>query len=263
MDEYMQKPRFLFPALLLAVLTPVAALADDYRVEVKGSLDRDMPSGSTLGDANTFSLGSTWYFAPVSTDDVPLAEAAYLGRASNLSAIAARFEWEFESLDTHLNAQAARVGYYVPDTMFYAAVGVSRGQNVTAINSTIVQKEYVTTWFGTLGVAPLDGLLITTSLQEHGYDPNVTVRHVGKLPNKHYYAGSVSIVDPDHGDTSFGLDFDYYFDATSSLGFGYEDGGDRWELRAEKFLSKSWAAGASAFTANHGDGVGIHVTWRH
>lgn len=136
----MIKPRYVAPALLLA-LSPVAALADDYRIEVDGAFLRDMPSGDTLGDANTWTLWSTWYFAPVSTHNVPLAEAAFLGRASNVTAVAARIGWKFESLDTHLNAQAAQVGYYIPNTMFYAAVGVSRGQSITAIDSTIVEKD--------------------------------------------------------------------------------------------------------------------------
>jgi hypothetical protein len=262
MDGYMTKLRSLASVFLLA-LAPAAAVAEDFRLEVQGGFDRDLPSGDTFGDFDTLTLAGTWYFAPVSTDGVPLAEAAFLGRASSLSAIAARFEWQFESLDTHLNAQAARVGYYFPGTMFYAGVGVSRGQSITAISSTIVQKEYVTDWFGTLGIAPLDGLLITTDLQEHGYDPNITARYVGKLPNDHFYAGSVSMVDPDRGDTSFGLDFDYYFDESSSLGVGYADGDDQWELRAEKFFSKSWAFGVSASTADSGDGFGVHVTWRH
>lgn len=265
----MTKLRNLAPWLLLA-FAPAAALADDYRWEVEGALKRDMPSFEGVGDADTLTLAGTWYFAPVSTDGVPLAEAAYLGRASSLSAIASRFHWRSDSLDTHLNAQGARVGYYLPGTMFYGSVGVSHGQNVTVLfpdlndlNSIIVQKEYSTEWSGTLGIAPLDGLLITTNFQDHGYDPNVTARYVGKLPNNHFYAGSVSLVDPDLGDTSFGLDFDYYIDESFSLGAGYDDGGDQWELRAEKFFSKSWALGASVSTADGGDSVGIHVTWRH
>jgi hypothetical protein len=212
-------------------------------------------------------LTGTWYFAPVSIDGVPLAEAAFLGRASSLSATAARLE----VLNTHQSARAASLGYYLPGTMFYAGVGISRLQYRTTdiliedgTNwTTIVRKEHDTNWSGTLGIAPLDGLLITTNFQEDGYDPNITARYVGKLPNDHFYAGSVSIVDSDWGDTSFGLEFDYYFDESSSLGVGYADRRDRWELRAEKFFAKSWAVGVSASTDDFEDGFGIHVTWRH
>jgi hypothetical protein len=259
MDGYMTKLRRLVPALMLA-LVPAATLADDYRLEVRGNFDRDQPAGEVFDDVDILSVSGTWYFKPVSTDGVPLAEAAFLGRASSVSAIVARFDSFFGE---HLNVQAANVGFYFPESIFFASAGFSRGQQVTAVNSTITQKEYFTTWFGSLGVAPLDGLLISTRFQEHGYDPNITARHVGKLPNGRFYAGSVSIVDPDQGDTSFGLDFDYFFDESTSLGTGYEDGGDRWELRAEKFFSGNWAAGVSAYTADGMDGFGVHLTWRN
>jgi hypothetical protein len=205
-------------------------------------------------------LAGTWYFAPVSTDNVPLAEAAFLGRASSLSAIAA----QVDLLGIRLNAGNASVGYYIPGTMFYAGVGVSRDEDLIFLSSTTALTEYRTTWSGTLGIAPLDGLLLTTDFQEHGYDPNITARYVGKLPNNHFYAGSVYVAD--HGGydgTSYGLDFEYYLDDSTSLGLGFDDVGNRWELRGEKFFSKSWAAGVSAHTADFDDGFGVHVTWRH
>src|SRR5262245_32069582 len=91
MDGYMTKLRNLATELLVA-LAPAAALADDYQWEVKGAYDRDLPDDDFFGEPDTVSLTGTWYFKPVSTEGVPLAEAAYLGRASSLSAIAARFE---------------------------------------------------------------------------------------------------------------------------------------------------------------------------
>jgi len=255
----MTKLRSLAPVLLLA-LAPAAALADDYRFEITGAFDRDLPAGDFFDDIDTTTLSGTWYFKPVSTDGVPLAEAAFLGRSSYLSAIAARFDGFF---DTHLNAQGASVGFYIPETIFFVGGGGSRGQAVTAINSTIVQKEYFTSWFGTVGVAPLDGLLISTHLEEGGYDPNITARYVGKLPNSHFYAGSVDLVDPDGGDISYRADFDYYFNDSTSLGVGYAHNGDVIELRAEKFFSKTWSAGVSAYTSDGQEGFGFNVSWRH
>ena len=135
--------------------------------------------------------------------------------------------------------------------------------HLIGLSSTTVLTEHNTTWSGALGIAPLDGLLLTTDFQEHGYDSNITARYVGKLPNNHFYAGSVNLADNDDFGTTFGLDFDYYFDDSTSLGMGFDDVGNRWELRGEKFFSKSWAAGVSAYTADRIDGFGVHVTWRH
>lgn len=254
----MTKLRILAPVLMLG-LAPAAALADDYRFEVKGAFDRDVPTGDFY-DINTTALYGTWYFQPVSIDGVPLSEASFLGRSSYLSAVVARFDG---FVDTDQNAMAASVGYYIPGTMFFVGGGASRVESVIGVSSTVVLKRYDTTWVGTLGIAPLDGLLISTNFLKGGYDPNVTAKYVGKLPDHHYYSGSVSLVDPDFGDTTFAIDFDYYFDESSSLGVGYDHAGDRWELRAEKFFSKTWAAGVSANTADGSAGFGFNVTWRH
>ena len=255
-------------SLLFIALAPAAALADDYQFEVRGGFEQ---LGSDAFD-EVASLGGTWYFAPVSTNNVPQAEAAYLGRASFLSGGLALIDFQGTTLD----AEDVKVGYYLPGTMFYAAVGALHEENAIAFSSTFTETRYDTRWFGTLGIAPLDGLMVTTDFHEHGYDPNITARYVGKLPNNHFYAGSVTLADTGYGQTAYGLDFDYYFDDSTSVGVGFDGGGgrfdsdarlvngaDRLELRAEKFFSKSWAAGVSAYTAKFDDGFGVHVTWRH
>ncbi len=250
----------VFPLVLMLVALATPSVADDYRFEVRGTFDRDQPDGDFPGgDPETLQLQGAWFFEPVSTKGVPLAEAAFLGRASRVSAVAARFE----VFDEHLDARGASVAYYFPGDLFYASASVSRAENITAINSTIVQKDHDTRWFGAVGVTPLDGLLITTDFGEDGYDPNVTARHVGKLRNSHFYAGSVGVVKPDRGDTFFTLGFDYYLDDTASLGVAYADGSERITLRGRKFFSQAWAVGASACKAEGSDGFAIDVTWRH
>jgi hypothetical protein len=258
MDGFMTTRRRWAPALLLC-LAPAAVFADDFRWEVRGSFDRSLDSGYLAEDTDVLALSGTWFFEPVSTDAVPLAEAAFLGRASSLGAVVGRLD----VFDTHLDAQAVNVSYYFPGDLFYASVVASRGEYITGLSSTMVVTEHDTSLSGKVGIAPLEGLLITTDLREQGYDPNITARHVGKLPNGRFYAGSVSVIDPDLGDTSFGLDFDYYFDESVSLGVGYEDADDQWQVRAEKFFGESWAVGASASTNDYGDGIGISVSWRH
>jgi hypothetical protein len=257
-------------SVLLLALAPAAALADDYRFDIKGAFDRATPSDDFFGDFDTTRLAGSWYFAPVSTDGRPLAEAAFLGRASSVDVSLAHYT----AFERDLSGQAASVSYYIPGTMLYAAAGARHLEFPTILNSAGASGlDDDTNWFGTIGIAPLDGLLVTTSLGEGGYQPNIAARYVGKLPNDHFYAGSVSILDPDGGDTAYKIDFDYYLDRTFSLGAGYRTfnlgadvytlGRNQWEIRAEKFLSSSWAVGASAYTADGADGFGLHVTWRH
>ncbi len=251
----------LAAAALLSMAAAPAAVADDYRAELQGTYVQLLAPGD-FPDLDAFYVQGRWYFAPVKTDGVPLAEAAFLGRASSVSLAAARFEGSFGVDVFHLNSQAASVGYYIPGTMFFAGVAASRSQHVTAVSSTIVQKDYDNHWSGTVGIAPLDGLLITTGFHEDGYDPNITARYVGKLPNAHYYAGSISVVDPDQGDTSFGIDFDYYFDDTFSAGVAYQDGSESLTGKVRKFFTPRFSLGGSYTSAEFSDSFEVDIAWR-
>ncbi len=240
------------PALCVlgSLALPAISVADDFQTEVGFDLQRTEFDGAAAPDAESYALGGTWYFEPVNTDGVPLAEAPFLRRSSFVNGGLVRAELGDEKIDI----LALNVGYYLPETIFYGRIGAAYfddfGGDQTNLNAT-------------LGVAPLDGLLVTTDFDEDGWDPNVTARYVGTLPNAHFYAGRASLVDPDGGDAYVALDFDYYLDTATSVGAGYSEGDERLELRARKFFSQSWAAGVSAFTADGADGFGVHITWRN
>jgi hypothetical protein len=53
----------------------------------------------------------------------------------------------------------------------------------------------------------------------------------------------VSLADPEDGDSTVGVEFDYYFDSFK-LGGGYNSGGDRWTARAEVGLPRGFAPDA-------------------
>jgi hypothetical protein len=251
-------------ALAVAILSaaaPAVGLAADYRAEVQGTYTQ-LQGPSDFPDLNAAWVQGRWFFSPVKTDGVPLAEAGFLGRASYISALVARLESSFGVGVHELNAQAANVGYYIPGTMFFAGVSVSRNQYVSAVSSTVVLKDYNTSWSGALGIAPVDGLLISTVVTERGYDPNIMARYVAKLPNSHYYAAAVNIVDPDQGDTSFGVEFDYYFDDTFSAGLAYEDGGETLTGRVRKFFTPRFSVGGSYTNDDYFDTVNVDVALR-
>jgi hypothetical protein len=226
----------------------VSALADDYRGEVTLTADRTNPDGD-FPDVDTFTALGTYYLAPVHTDGLPLAEAAFLNRSGYVNAGAAHVDFGDGDADVY----AANIGYYMPNTIFYGRLGVAHsefsGGGDTNIN-------------GTFGVTPIDGLLLTTDFDEDGWDPNITAKYVGKMANAHYYAITASAVDPDEGDTDVGLDFDYYLDNTFSVGAGYGSGSDSWSLRAQKFFAPRFAVGGHLTTSDDGTGFGASVTWR-
>ena len=104
--------------------------------------------------------------------------------------------------------------------------------------------------------------LVSTEIDEDGWDPNATARYVGKLGNDHYYAASIGVVDPDEGDLDIGLSFDYFLDHTFSLGGGYGSGSDTFSVRAEKFFMPNFAVGGRVYTEDNGDGIGAFIKWR-
>jgi hypothetical protein len=242
--------RKITPLLLCGVFACAGAQADDYRFELGAGFDRALFDGDVSDDdADIFSIGGAFYLKPVPTDGVPLPEAAFLHRSSFVAAQIARVDVGDEEIDL----LGASFGYYIPNTIFYGRIGVTKSE-VGDTDDTSVN--------GTFGVTPIDGLLVTTDFDEDGWDPNATARYVGKLGNDHYYASSISVVDPDDGGLDIGLGFDYYLDHTFSLGGGYGSGSDTFSVRAEKFFMPNFAVGGRIYTDDNGDGLGAFIKWR-
>lgn len=226
----------------------VPALADDYRAELGVGFEHTSFDGDGLPDAREFGVAGTFYLEPVNTDGLPLAEAAFLGRSSFLRAGTARAEFGDEKIDI----LQATFGYYVPETIFYGELSFTYLDDFGPGDRSNIA--------GAFGVTPLDGLLVLTRFDEDGWDPNVSAKYVGKLPNAHYYAATVSAVDPDAGDVDVRLDFDYFLDNTFSVGAGV--GRHDWTFRAEKFFTPGFAVGGRFTAGDDADEIGAGVTWR-
>ena len=238
-----------------AALTPILAFAftsiafaDDYQTEVRLRADRVDPDGGG-GNVDAFTAVGTYFLAPVRTDGLPLAEASFLGRSSFVTAGAVRSEIGDDKIDIY----GASIGYYMPDTIFYGRLGFTYADDLSPGDRS--------NFNGTFGIAPFDGLLLTTNFDEHGWDPNVHAKYVGKMANSHFYAVTVNAVDPDEGDTDVGVDFDYYLDTSFSVGAGYGSGSDTFTVRAQKFFTPNFAVGGHVSTGDDGDGFGASVTW--
>jgi hypothetical protein len=236
-------PVFLASALPFAAPAP----ADDYRAELRLAGEHVNRSDDST-DIDAFDVRGTFYLEPVRTDGLPLAEAAFLNRASYIVASATRIDFGDD-----LTTLAASVGYYVPNTIFFGRLGVAH---------TDFGSGNDTNWNGSFGVTPLDGLLLTTSFDEDGWDPNVAAKYVGRLANSHYYALTASGVDPDGGDTAVGVDFDYFLDLSFKVGGGFNSGDDRVTARAEKFFTPSFSVGAAVYNGDEDSGFGAQVAWR-
>jgi hypothetical protein len=239
--------KFAWTLLASSLAACGAALAEDYRVEVKLAGEH-VDLSNDASDLDAVDVRGIFYLEPVRTDGLPLAEAAFLNRSSYASVNASRFD--FEDDFTVLNAS---LGYYVPDTIFFGRLGFTHVDFGPGNDQN---------WNGTFGVTPFDGLLLSTDFDENGWDPNVTAKYVGKLANAHYYAVTASAVDPDGGDTAVGIDFDYFLDLTFKVGGGFNTGDDRFTARAEKFFTPSFSVGAAVYAGDDTNGVFAQVAWR-
>jgi hypothetical protein len=231
------------------VFASSAGFADDYRAEVRLSGEH-VNLDDESSDIDLFSATGTYYLEPVRTDGLPLAEAAFLGRSSFAAVGAARSEFG----DGKIDIFAASLGYYMPDTIFYGRLGFTYLDDFSPGDRSIFN--------GTFGVTPFDGLLVSTDFDEDGWDPNVTAKYVGQMANSHFYAASISAVDPDEGDTAVGVNFDYFLDTTFKVGGGFNSGDDRFSVRAEKFFTPSFAVGGSLYTGDDANGISASVAWR-
>jgi hypothetical protein len=239
------------PILAVAgLIVPLTAQAEDFRFQVQAVYDQ-IDFDDADEDADSLLGIGTFFFKPVPTDGVPVGEAAYIHRSSYLDVAAQGVEFG----DADADALAANLGYHFTDTVLsilFARIGVVQ---------TDVSGEDDTTWNGTLGIVPIPRLFFGTDFTEDDWDPNVTARYAGELANKHWYAASVTVADPDEGDTDVGVEFDYYFPAFK-LGGGFSSGTDLWNVRAEVGLPQGFALQGRVFGDDGGDGFGLQLTWR-
>lgn len=243
--------------VVAALAASAAAQADDeFRVQAQLVYDKfefdDADVGLAPEDTDTLTATGTFFFNPVSTVGVPVGEAAYINRASYASLSLSKVDAGVVDADL----LQANVGYHVPDTIFFGRVGVVR-TDVDLGGDSIDD----TTWNGTVGIVPIPRLFFGTDFTEDGYDANLTVRYAGKLANDHWWAASVSGVDPDEGDSAVGVEFDYYF-PSFKLGGGFNSGDDRVSARAEFGLPHGFALQGSIYNDDLGDGLALQITWR-
>jgi len=232
---------------VVVLLASAAAQAEDFRVQARLAYDK-IDIEDVAQDADVWSASGTFYFKPVPTDGVPVGEAAYIARSSYVDVQGSSLDIGGEDAD----AIAANVGIHFGNTIFFARLGVVQ---------TDVSGDDDTSWNGTLGIVPIPRLFFGTDFTEDDWDPNLTARYAGKFANDHWYAASITLADPDDGDTNVGLEFDYYLTGFK-LGASLGSGSDLIGVRAEVGLPHGFALLGRVYTDDLGDGFGLQITWR-
>lgn len=248
----MRKP--VFPALALAgSLLATSAFAQDYQFEVRGGYDRVEPDRGP--DADLLQVSGSFYLEPVQTRSFPLAEAAFLDRASVVSAFYAHADAGRSDSD----AFGLGTGLFV-DNLYFAGE-VYRQEN---------DFDDDTSWGATVGVLPTNGLLLRV-----GYD-NIYDDHAWILGAKlvHLLGGERALnltanvrIDDDYNDYTIGAD--YYLDRTLSvggaIGINEPDRGSNstdLTLAARKFFTPTVSGSVSVTFGEDAEALGLAGTVR-
>ncbi|WP_180057941.1 putative porin [Acinetobacter sp. YH12227] len=229
-------------AIASALLSVVAitGTAHAYQAEVGASAGYIDPDNGSSG--SQFGVDGTYYFNPVQTRNAPLAEAAFLNRASNVNAHATFADRG----DVDDNTYGVGAEIFVPNSDFYLSGNVS--QNETERFNVLGQKyDFDTTYYAAeVGYLPAPGLLIAAGLKgydndnDDGVDPTLRAKYVTTLSNGkdiNLEAGAA------FGDLDeFNLAADYFIDKTFSVGADYHNNDitDKSEfgINARKFFNQ-------------------------
>lgn len=206
----------LSAALLASVST--TTFADTYNGEVgleyvnNGIAIAD--SVLPVDDVSSFRVRGTYNFSAVDTANKPLGEADFLGKHSFINA-------SYSSIDPddfdRLDSQTIGVGFYIPNSIFFIGAEYLK---IEDFNDTMV----------TVGITPLDGLLITTSHNDEAedYNANISAKYVTQFA----------------GDTALNLEAGYAKGEDAGNQFE-EDEKDAFYVAADYYFTSRFSVGAS------------------
>jgi hypothetical protein len=258
--------------LISAVIAAVSInAAHAYQVALSGDVGYSQTNNNINSDQTGVTAGGTYYFNNVSSNSGPLAEEAFIQRASSVSAA---YNYTYAENDyTHRNIDQVGVSgqLYVPNSNFYAAAGVSHINGQGNSNNGGAYNLSV-------GILPINDLLLTIGLvstydlPNKETDPTISAKYLTKIGiNDVNFEGNARFGDHD---SSYGVRGDYYLDRTLSIGATYDlnkldhsDDSYAFGLNARKFIAEniSVQGGVSAGNDYNGDsnyGINVGGTYR-
>jgi hypothetical protein len=249
------------PLILSSAVAAGAAVASDYQAEADVS----------WGQSHAWGGGLNYYLDPVSTDEGPLAEAAFINRATrlglgagyNTDTSAKSFGGSFDHYigDLYLSGSASR-------TSLSTDASDSRGEHYSfragwmVMENTRLSAGWAHNRAST--TVNLPGHSLRSSLSSDSI--NLDVKHLVMMGNDtalSLNAGVTSDTDFDH--TAYGAGFDYYPTRRLSFGagVGHSSLSTNYDLRTRYFITPNVSAEATWFHPEHGDSrVSLGLTAR-
>lgn len=262
----------------LAISTALIAslgTAHAYQAELNAGYE-NTDFGDISGDLDTLFMNGKYYLNAVQVKNAPLAEAAFVDKASNIGFGYANASGDG---DEDIDVYGVSGEFYIPNTQFYLS---------GTINQLDVADEDNTGYAFEAGYLPINGLLLAFGAANESLDP-VQVANYGFVPNlfnaltvgddtavslrakyatqigNHYtnFEGLTYFGD----ETTYRLGADLYLDPTLGVGVSIadstaDDSETIFGLRAQKFFTPAIAAGVNYTTTDGADSFGINGTLR-
>lgn len=245
------KKRALATALMLTI---TAGAANAYQAEVGATLGYVDAGDGTL----VVGVDGTYYLQPVQTKDLPLNEAAFLNRASNVYGSLAYADNDL----TDVTTIGAGVEYFVPNSDFYLHAGAGLNQ------SDVIDT---TTYLLEAGYLPVSNFLLAAGISgtrvdggSNSSDPLLRAKYVTNVSGYDVnLEGGLTFAD----DTAFTLGGDVYLDKTFSIGASYFDSGVKdvdgiFSIRAKKFFTPQVSLGANIDLADEANAFTLRGAYR-
>lgn len=224
----------------------LAQQSSTYIGEVAGK------AGFVDDDADTkyINASATLYLDPVKENVGPLAEAAFLNRATNF--------YVYDTITEYYddNAQDFGIGgeIYIPNSMFYAAASYNRHKDDGNGDGTVTVKA---------GITPVYGLrLLTAYTEDEGYDLNMEAKYILDLPGAQALNLEAGFRDDDSNTITAAVDF--YINSHSSIGVATVDTGadTTYTFRGKHFFTNRFYVGGALTSADAGDSFEVNTGFR-
>jgi hypothetical protein len=239
----------LLLSTVVALLSVGAAHA--YQTELSGGVNYGQVNDRTSSSAGLTGSG-TYFFNNVTNNAGPLAEDAFVERASSVSANYG-YSYDQDHASQHnVNAFALGAEVYVPNTNYYATANVS---HVNGQGNGSNGGEYNVA----VGILPINNLLITAgiygtyNLADNQTDATIHAKYLTKIGN--HDVNLESGVRFGSGDSAYNFKGDYFIDRTLSVGATYDlettnHTSSIFGVNARKFLAENISVQGGVFLGN-------------
>ncbi len=272
-------------ALATALLAGLGT-AHAYQAEINAGYENTDIDGFG-DDVDTFSIGGKYYLNGVQVKNAPLAEAAFLGKASNIGLAYTNASTEDEGAELEIDTVGINGEFFIPNSQFYVSGSINRAE-VTVEDEFGTASDDNTGYAIEAGYLPINGLLLAAGVSKE----NIDAHQAGKkgfintfssasaladdtaltlrakyvtLVGNHYANFEASTAFGD--ETAYGVAADLYVDPTLSVGVSVNDAtlddfDTVFSVRAQKFFTPAIAAGLNYTTTDGADSFGINGTFR-